>query len=230
MFPKKTLLKNGRYRIDGQLDKGGFSVVYQAYDTQLRRRVAVKAFAPPNSDDQDARERFLNEARKLARLDSAYVVTIHDWGKRRGAPYDAKLADFGLVKDPAKPRTMLGARPGTPGWMVPEQEAGEDATALSDVYSFGLVAYWLLTGDPWDAAAPTDLSESLKSPLAALLMRCLDDNPDSRPSAKAALDEWTNIDNRARTRPADASGGTHASTRSVHAFRASSGCPRDPSV
>ena len=269
MFPTGTVLK-GHYRVKGRAGEGGFSVVYLAYDTRLRRQVAVKAFAPPDDvDDQDTRRRFVAEARKLASLDSRYVVTVHDAGTRRGrrgrrgTPYlvmeylpysvhdllcdlagdpytyedasrilkqtlialalvhskkwihrdvkpenilltdddDAKLADFGLVKDPATPRTMLDARPGTPGWMAPEQEAGENATALSDIYAFGLVACWLLTGRRWDAAGSADLSESLKSPLATLLTRCLDDDPSGRPSAQSAFDEWTNIDKGLGTRP-----------------------------
>lgn len=258
-----TVLKR-RYRVKGQVGEGGFSKVFLAYDTKLRRRVAAKVFAPPDdADDEDARRRFAAEARKLARLASPYVVTIHDTGSRGGVPYfvmeylpfsvhdlicdqegdaypyedasrilkqtltalalvhskkwihrdikpenilltdndDAKLADFGLVKDPAKPWTMLDAQPGTPGWMAPEQEAGDDATPLSDIYSFGLVAYWVLTGSSWDTRSPNELSVVLKSPLAALLTRCLDDDPSGRPSAQAALDEWMKLDKRFGSQP-----------------------------
>ena len=258
-----TVLKR-RYRVDGQAGEGGFSVVYEAYDTKLRRKVAVKAFAPHDGlDHQDARRRFVAEARKLARLASPYVVTIHDTGSWRGTPYfvmeyipysvddllceldgapypyedaarilkqtlialsqvhgeqwvhrdikpsnilltdddDAKLADFGLVKDPDTPRTILGARLGTPGWMAPEQEAADATTAASDIYAFGLVACCLLTGQPWDPQDPTDLSETLSAPLAALLTRCLDNAPSGRPYAQTALERWEAIDQRLNTRP-----------------------------
>ena len=262
IFPTGTVLKR-HYEVQGRAGDGGFSVVYRANDTKLRRRVAVKAFAPPDDADYlDARRRFVSESRKLAKLVSPYVVTIHDTGTRRGTPYfvmeylsysvrdllcdldgdpcpyedasrilkqtltalalvhrkkwihrdvkpenilltdddDAKLADFGLVKDPATPRTTLDARPGTPGWMAPEQENGE-ATALSDIYAFGLVACWLLTGRSWDETDPADLSASVKGPIAALLKRCLDDDPDGRPDAQTAFDEWTTLDKRLGTRP-----------------------------
>lgn len=112
---------------------------------------------------------------------------------------DAKLADFGLVKDPAAPRTMLDARPGTPGWMAPEQEDGEEATSASDIYAFGLVACRLLTGCSWDGTI--DLSASGKVPIASLLTRCLDNDPNVRPDAEAALGEWRTLDSRLGARP-----------------------------
>ena len=262
IFPTGTILK-GHYEVKGRAGDGGFSVVYSASDTELRRRVAIKAFAPPDDADyMDARRRFVSESRKLAKLVNPYVVTIHDTGIRRGTPYfvmeylpysvhdllcdldgepcpyedasrilkqtlaalalvhrkkwvhrdvkpenilltdddDAKLADFGLVKDPTRPRAMLDARTGTPGWMAPEQENGGEASAFSDIYSFGLVACWLLTGRSWEETGPADLSANVKGPIIALLKRCLDDDPDGRPDAQAALDEWATLDQRLSAR------------------------------
>jgi serine/threonine protein kinase len=53
-------------------------VVYEAEDTLLKRRVAVKLLAPGHLADAEAVQRFLREARAAARLNHAHVVTIHE--------------------------------------------------------------------------------------------------------------------------------------------------------
>ena len=61
---------------------------------------------------------------------------------------DAKIADFGLgrcFKDDQR-LTATGASLGTPYYMSPEQFRGEDAGPAADIYSFGILAYELLTG------------------------------------------------------------------------------------
>src|SRR5262249_49166179 len=74
--------------------------------------------------------------------------------RHRGGPPDrAKLMDFGLVQthglnQDGTQLTQEGAIPGTPAYMSPEQGAGIDLDARSDLYSLGAVAYFLLTGRP----------------------------------------------------------------------------------
>ncbi len=73
----------GRYRILERLGAGGMGVVFAAYDPQLDRRVALKllrpgAFAELGSDE--ARARWIREARALARLSHPNVVAVHDSG------------------------------------------------------------------------------------------------------------------------------------------------------
>jgi non-specific serine/threonine protein kinase/serine/threonine-protein kinase len=57
-----------------------------------------------------------------------------------------KLLDFGIAKlvDPEKTVTLF--RPGTPAYSSPEQLRGETLTTASDVYSLGVLAYVILTG------------------------------------------------------------------------------------
>ncbi|MFO0748158.1 MAG: serine/threonine-protein kinase [Myxococcota bacterium] len=139
---------------------------------------------------------------------------------RAGRDHDfVKVLDFGLVKElddkPQRPKTRdpraymtaAGARPGTPGFMAPEQIAG-NATIdhRIDIYALGCVAYWALTGKPvfegYDEAQvlfahveedPVRPSERLGRPvhaeLEALVMRCLAKDRSARYDSAEALDE-----------------------------------------
>jgi len=58
----------------------------------------------------------------------------------------AKLADFGVVKSPHASITQSGTAVGSPGYMSPEQIDDLDVDARSDIFSFGIVLYEMLTG------------------------------------------------------------------------------------
>jgi serine/threonine-protein kinase len=58
-----------------------------------------------------------------------------------------KVSDFGIARAESEtPVTRTGLLPGTPGYMAPERAAGASATAASDLYSLGVVAFQCLTG------------------------------------------------------------------------------------
>ena len=60
---------------------------------------------------------------------------------------EAKLMDFGIARDEAEEDlTLPGTALGTPAYMSPEQVMGERVTPSSDVFSFGIVLYQMLTG------------------------------------------------------------------------------------
>jgi eukaryotic-like serine/threonine-protein kinase len=77
----------GPYRILRILGAGGMGVVFQAEDSNLRRLVALKVLTPKAAEKPGARERFLREARALARLEHENVVTVHHVGEANGVAY-----------------------------------------------------------------------------------------------------------------------------------------------
>ncbi len=192
--------------------------VYLAEDTQLGRMVAVKTL-PLNSND-DARRRFIREARAVAALDHPNICTIHEVGEEHGQSYivmqyvdgktlasclnggeltlersldcaiqvcqalqaahdrgvihrdvkpsnvivtangNVKVLDFGLAKvlDQETEQTDLLTRPGmvagTRPYMSPEQLRGERLDPRSDIFSFGVMLYEMVTGRrPFDGGS-----------------------------------------------------------------------------
>jgi serine/threonine protein kinase len=67
----------GRYEILSTLGVGGMGEVYEAEDTSLQRRVALKVLQPASASDPARRARFEKEARAVASLNHPNIVTIH---------------------------------------------------------------------------------------------------------------------------------------------------------
>ena len=76
----------GRYRLIERLGRGGFGEVWRAEDELLHRDVAVKMLTLVGAENDDA-VRFEREARALAQLDHASVVTVYDSGVDDGTPF-----------------------------------------------------------------------------------------------------------------------------------------------
>jgi serine/threonine protein kinase len=77
-----------RYRIERCLGRGGMGEVYEAFDTRLRRSVALKILTNPVHASQDAELRhLLSEARALAALQHRNIVTVFDIAEHDGVPY-----------------------------------------------------------------------------------------------------------------------------------------------
>lgn len=72
-----------------------------------------------------------------------------------------KLTDFGIARIPDSTRTRAGSILGTPLYMSPEQLAGENLDARSDLYSLGVTLYHLLTGSP--PFRPKTMAELMRS-------------------------------------------------------------------
>jgi protein kinase-like protein len=71
--------KLGPYRILEELGRGGMAPVFRARDERLGRDVALKVLLP--GPEPAGRERFLREARVLARISHPHVVPIYDVGE-----------------------------------------------------------------------------------------------------------------------------------------------------
>jgi Tol biopolymer transport system component len=100
--------------------------------------------------------------------------------------------------------TTAGVALGTPAYMAPEQAAGDPATdTRADIYSFGVVAYEMLAGQPPFAGRSvpgilaahvtevprpiTSVRPSTPAPLAELVARCLEKRPGDRPQSTREL-------------------------------------------
>ena len=73
-------LKIGKFKVVRRLGRGGMGAVYEAFDTSLHRRVAIKTLLAQELAGEDSRRRFEREARAAARLQHQNIVTIHELG------------------------------------------------------------------------------------------------------------------------------------------------------
>jgi serine/threonine protein kinase len=79
----------GGYRILKVLGAGGMGIVFEAEDSQLNRRVALKVMKPDLAADVSDRKRFLREARTMAAIEHDHIVTVHQVGEDGGMPFIA---------------------------------------------------------------------------------------------------------------------------------------------
>ena len=99
----------GKYNIISLLGKGGMGEVYEAYDTDKNRTVALKILADGLSNDATFRKRFQRESHAAAVLQEPHVIPIHDWGEIDGRLYiDMRLVhgqtlDELIAKGPLEP-------------------------------------------------------------------------------------------------------------------------------
>ncbi|TMC85945.1 MAG: serine/threonine protein kinase, partial [Chloroflexi bacterium] len=69
----------GKYELEKRLERGGMGQVWKAYDTQLRRYVAIKVLHADLQANPDFVSRFSREAQFVASLRHPNIVQIHDF-------------------------------------------------------------------------------------------------------------------------------------------------------
>ncbi len=77
----------GQYRIDRQLGQGGMGTVFLAHDVTLDRPVAIKVISPDVTTSSEIRERFVQEAKTVARLRHPNIVAVYAAGEADGLLY-----------------------------------------------------------------------------------------------------------------------------------------------
>lgn len=82
-------MEYGRYQVEKELGRGSMGMVYQAYDPQIDRRVALKVLRPDLLTSEGFAQRFLKEARAIGRLSHPNIVVVHDVGSDQGTIYIA---------------------------------------------------------------------------------------------------------------------------------------------
>jgi serine/threonine-protein kinase len=70
--------RNSLYEILAKLGEGGMGVVYEAHDSRLQRTLALRFLPASAPADEEARARFLWEARAAAALNHPNSATIYD--------------------------------------------------------------------------------------------------------------------------------------------------------
>lgn len=77
----------GKYKLEKHLGRGAMGVIYEAFDTTLHRKVAVKTMTSELISDQNLKKRFYLEARAAGNLRHPNIITIYDMGEDNDTPY-----------------------------------------------------------------------------------------------------------------------------------------------
>ncbi len=195
------------YKILEKLGEGGMGVVYKAQDTKLDRIVALKFLPKHLLLDEEAKTRFVHEAKAASALNHPNITTVYEIDEVEGECFICmeyiegksikdlveekgfsmeeilkvaiqiaeglnaahkkgivhrdiksdnimltdeevvKIMDFGLAKLKGVTKlTKTGTTLGTLQYMSPEQAQGEEVDQRSDIFSFGVVLYEMITG------------------------------------------------------------------------------------
>jgi two-component system LytT family response regulator len=121
----------GRYRIAGEIGKGGMGVVYRATDMRLGREVALKVLAPGPGDDPERERRLRQEARAAAALTHPAICVVYEIDESEGSTFIA----MELVR--GRPLSAL-----VPGGMSAPRAldlAIEMAEGLAEAHAHGIV-------------------------------------------------------------------------------------------
>lgn len=83
-FSGRTL---GPYKLETALGKGGMATVYRAFQTTVKRYVAVKVMSPEIADNPGFVERFTREAEVIASLQHPHILPVIDYGEAEGVHF-----------------------------------------------------------------------------------------------------------------------------------------------
>jgi serine/threonine-protein kinase len=122
----------GKYKITGVLGKGGMGEVYEAYDNEIGRTVALKIIKSQYANDRKYRMRFERESHAAASLQEPHVIPIHGFGEIDGSLF----LDMRLVRG-TDLESLLQKEPVAPSRAV--AIIGQIAAALDAAHADGLI-------------------------------------------------------------------------------------------
>src|SRR5688572_13520549 len=123
----------GQYEVERLLGQGGMGAVYLGRDLTLQRPVAIKVINPEVAASGTLRDRFLQEARTVARLRHPNIVSVYAAGESNGLLY------FAMELVPGESLRELMTREGRLPSARAEQIITEIALALDHAHAHGLV-------------------------------------------------------------------------------------------
>jgi WD40 repeat protein/tRNA A-37 threonylcarbamoyl transferase component Bud32 len=123
--PEQALKALGRFQVLEMVGQGTFGIVYRARDPELDRVVALKVPRAGNLTGPQDLDRFLREARSVARLRHPGIVPVHEVGLHEGLPF--LVSDF--VQGLSLADVLTGRRP-------PPREAAALVAQVADTLHY----------------------------------------------------------------------------------------------
>ena len=178
----------------GQMSHPGIVTIYDVSEDEFGQPYLVMEFIEGTTLDKLLAPQPQNQGKGSARrpmrdtVDIAFqVAEALDYAHRRNVIHrdikpanilvtpegKAKIADFGIAKQVGTQMTHTGLLVGTPAFMSPEQITGGRVDNRSDIFSFGIVLYWMFSGTkPFSGQAITEVAykvvHSMPTPLRQL--------------------------------------------------------------
>jgi predicted Ser/Thr protein kinase len=206
-------------RTAAKLMHPGIVTIFDTAEDALGNPYIVMEYVEGQTLAQALHLQYSDEPLSLAeRLEIAIQVSrTLDYAHRRGivhrdikpsnilitAEGNAKIADFGIAMHLNGENTTESKIPGTPAFVAPEILNGAPANAAGDIFSLGVVMYWMFTGEiPFSGRTVTEivhqvahanplparrLNWALPQELDRILERCLAKKPADRYASSAEL-------------------------------------------
>jgi len=248
---------SNRFEILRFLDKGGMGEVYEAWDSELQDKVALKTISPEIASNSSAIDRFKHEVKQARGISHPNICRVYDLFGHRSSSFQitwfltmeflqgktlldrvrehgtipaekafelieqmvaglaaahqrgivhrdfkssnvmlveidsektrAVITDFGLARTISAVRSVTAepAGQGTPGYMAPEQQTGDEVGFAADQYALGIVICEMLTGErpvvkdspQWSISLP---DHGLTPRWQTVIRRCLEVRPEDR--------------------------------------------------
>jgi serine/threonine protein kinase len=213
-----------RYQIIEELGKGGMGKVYRVLDRKLNHFITMEYVQGQDLRGliSQAGQLTVSKVISIAKQVCEGLVEAHELGvvhrdlKPSNIMIDnegnARIMDFGIAQTIKTERiTESGIIVGTPEYMSPEQVEARDIDSRSDIYSFGIILYEMLTGKvPFEGETPIsvavkhltaspqqpiELNTGIPANINRIIMKCLEKDRIRRyQDSKELLSEITEIE------------------------------------